>query len=311
MQSPQIRRADLPPRAGRVVVVGSVNCDHIVAQPRLPLPGETMFGRSFATIAGGKGLNQAVAAARMGSDVAVIGPVGEDARGEELIAVLAGEGVDVTRLVVQPGAVTGTAHVSVLESGENSIVVVPGANASAGWSSADEAAVWAASVVMAQLERPLGLVRAAFDSAREHGALTVLTPAPVVPEARALFPLVDVLLLNALEARTLTGVESVRRAAEHLSRTVDLVIVTRGSRSTLVAQRGSIVAETPARRVDVVDTTGAGDCFAGALVARLVAGDSLPQALEWATLAASVSVTRRGASSSVPNWEELATLSGG
>ena len=287
-----------------IVVVGSANMDLVVRQPRLPRPGETIFGSAFDTVPGGKGLNQAVAAARAGGSVAFVGAVGRDAFGAALRDRLAGDGVDVAtvRVVAEP---TGIAQISVVDGGENSIVVVPGANATDDLDAADRAAIATARFVVAQFERPLPLVRAAFVAAREAGATTVLTPAPAL-DAGDLLELADILLPNAGEACELAGVGDPEQAARALSRRAGTVVMTRGRDGALVARDGAIVATIPSRVVAAVDTTAAGDTSTGVLVARLAAGDPLEAAARAGAVAASIAVTRRGASTSMPGWSEIA-----
>lgn len=288
-----------------IVVLGSANMDLVVRQPRLPNPGETMFGSDFSTVPGGKGLNQAVAAARAGGDIGFVGAVGRDAFGDALRRCLRDDGVDTDGLV-EVDAPTGTAHIAVLDGGENAIVVVSGANAAI--TALDEDSkrrIEDAGYLVAQFERPVDLVGEAFVVARGLGITTVLTPAPVQPVDHALLQLVDVLIPNAQEACELAGVADETDAAVALSRTVGLVVMTRGSRGALVAREGAVVTEVPARKVTAVDTTGAGDTFAGVLVAWLSSGAELEAALKAATVAASISVTRPGASTSMPTWGEI------
>ncbi|MBL0885246.1 ribokinase [Myceligenerans indicum] len=292
-------------QGGVLAVLGSVNLDMVIRQPRLPRPGETIFGHRLDRVPGGKGLNQAIAAARAGGQVAFLGRVGDDDVGPRLVELLAGEGVDVARLIAEPGLPTGVAQVSVLDDGENAIVVAAGANDSADWSMHDERLLATATAVIAQLERPAELVRRAFRVARTRGVITVLTPAPVTPEARTLLALVDVLLLNENEAKELAGDLDATAAARELSRGSRLVVMTRGRGSTLVAHDGAVVHEEPTLPTRVVDTTGAGDCFAGTLVARLAAGEPLEVAIRSATTAASLCVSRDGASASMPFWSEV------
>lgn len=296
--------------AGPVVVLGSVNQDLVFRQPRLPVPGETIFGREFEKVPGGKGLNQAIAAARAGAQVAFLGRVGNDDDGVQLSRLIAGEGIDVRRLTSDSQRPTGLAQVAVLDDGDNAIVVIAGANDSNVWHEQDEALVARASVLVTQLERPGDLVHVALETARRSGAVTVLTPAPVSDDAKRLLPLVDILMLNEHEATELTRIPDGGGAARRLSEICELVIMTRGAASTLVAQRGALVHEQPARDIDVVDTTGAGDCFAGTAIARLAVGDSLPSALRVATVAASLSVGRVGASRSMPSWAEVLEADG-
>jgi len=293
----------------RIAVLGSANMDLVVRQPRLPVPGETILGSSYTAVPGGKGLNQAVAAARAGGDVAFVGAIGRDAFGSALRATLVADGVDVTRLV-ETDVETGTAHIAVVDGGENSIVVVAGANgALTELRAEDAAAITAADYLLTQFERPLALVAAALDLARAHGVTTVLTPAPVQAMPPGLLELVDILVPNAIEACQLAGLDDPTAAARALSRG-RLVVMTRGGDGVLVARDGELRHDLPARRVEPVDTTGAGDTFTGVLVARLSLGDDLPSALAAAGVAASISVTRPGATTSMPTWAEITAARG-
>lgn len=288
-----------------IVVLGSANMDLVVRQPRLPKPGETMFGTSFDTVPGGKGLNQAVAAARAGGDVGFLGAIGRDAFGDALRECMRGDGVDTDGLTAVD-APTGTAHISVLDGGENAIVVVSGANGAI--TALDEASrhrIENARYLVAQFERPLDLITEAFVVAHGLGITTVLTPAPVTTVDAHLLELVDILIPNAQEACELAGVEDETDAALTLSRSVGMVVMTRGSRGALVARDGAVVTEVAPRKVEAVDTTAAGDTFAGALIAMLAEGAELEAALKAATVAASIAVTRPGASTSMPTRAEI------
>ena len=288
-----------------VVVLGSANADLVVRQARLPHPGETMFGAEFRTVSGGKGLNQAIAAARSGASVAFLGAVGADAFGDLLRDTLAADGVDVAGLV-RVDVPTGTAHISVLDGGENAITVVPSANAAV--SELDAVArdfIRSAGYLVAQLERPIPLVTEAFRFAREYGATCVLTPAPVLPIDDELLRLADLLVPNASEARELAQATDDHAAALALSRLARTVIVTRGNLGALVARNGAITAKIPAEYARPVDTTAAGDTFVGYLVGRLAEGEELELALRAAAVAAAISVTRPGASTSIPYWPEV------
>lgn len=291
-----------------IVVLGSANMDLVVRLPRLPVPGETMFGSSFTTVPGGKGLNQAVAAARVGGEVAFLGAVGGDAFGVQLRETLTAAGVDISGVALV-GRPSGTAHISVLDGGENAIVVVPDANGvELILDGVQRRAILGARYLVVQFERPLPLVAAAVAFAREHGVVTVVTPAPVLPLPEGFLRNVDILVPNAAEACALAGVDDEAAAARTLSRTVGTVVVTRGSRGALVARGGEVVAEVAPHRVTPVDTTGAGDTFTGVLVARLAAGDAEPDALRAASVAAALATTRSGASSSMPTWPEITPL---
>ncbi|BDI21540.1 ribokinase [Herbiconiux sp. L3-i23] len=293
-------------RRGRITVLGSANMDLVVRQPRLPKPGETMFGSHFSTVPGGKGLNQAVAAARAGGAVTFAGAIGDDAFGTELRIQMEADGIAVSTLRVTD-APTGTAHISVVDGGENSIVVVSGANAAIPeLDDNDRGAIADSDWLLVQFERPQPLVAEALRHARSVGTKTMLTPAPVQPVDEELWSFVDVLVPNEHEACELAGLDDEQDAAVWLSERVGTVVMTRGSRGALVCREGAVVVEVAARKVDAVDTTGAGDTFVGVLAARLAAGDELETALHAATAGAAISVTRAGATSSMPVWSEIA-----
>ncbi|WP_421074962.1 MULTISPECIES: ribokinase [unclassified Microbacterium] len=288
----------------QIVVLGSANMDLVTRQPRLPEPGETMAGSHFSTGAGGKGLNQAVAARRAGAEVAFAGAVGDDGFGRELRAFLEGERI-ATAALRTSAAPTGIAQVSVLDGGENSIVIVAGANGEEELTDGDRALIASAAALVVQLERPLALVERALAAGRQAEALTVLTPAPVDAEAARLLPLVDILVPNESEALALSGASDVETAARRLSEQASTVIVTRGSAGALIARAGEIALAVPARAVEAVDTTGAGDTFVGVLVAWLTRGEPLEAAVEAATAAAAIAVTRPGAAPAMPTREEI------
>jgi ribokinase len=291
-----------------IVVLGSANVDLVVRQRRLPLPGETISGTDFSRVPGGKGLNQAIAAARSGAEVAFLGAIGRDDFGDGLRRTLRDDGID-TRGLVAVDVPTGVAAVSVLDGGENAITVVPGANGAV-TTLDDEArdAIAGARFVVAQFERPIELIAQAFRLARSHGIRTVLTPAPVTTLGGDVLALADILVPNAHEACQLAGTVDEEAAARELSRRGTTVVMTRGSRGVLVATEGSVHAVLPARTVDPVDTTAAGDTLAGYLIGRLAQGDELRAALHSAVIAASIAVTRPGASASIPYWSEVELL---
>lgn len=293
--------------ASSVAVLGSANMDLVVRVASAVRAGETVSGSSFATGPGGKGLNQAVAAARAGADVCFLGAVGADEFGGRLRGFLLAEGIDASGLV--PSAEpTGIAAITVTDDGENAIVVVAGANGDDRLSAADRAAIAGAGYLVVQLERPVTLVLEAMRWARRHGVTTVLTPAPVPDsDIDGLVALSDILLVNEHEATALAGDADAAAAARALSRAAGTVVVTLGAAGALVAQGGALVATVAARRVAAVDTTGAGDTFAGVLVAWLAAGSTLHTSLEAATAAASLTVTRPGAAASMPQRADILT----
>ncbi len=270
-----------------VCVVGSANLDLVATVERLPGPGETVPGGSYAEYPGGKGLNQVVAAARAGATTAFVGAVGHDTAGEMLLGVLHDDAID-TRHVHAVSEPTGRALIFVSAEGENSIVVVAGANDTV---RADQ--VPAARVYLAQLEVPVDAIERAFTAARAAGAITVLNPAPVKPVPESVLALCDILTPNEHEVELLGGVERL------LALGARAVIVTQGSRgATLHTVDGATHVEPFA--VTPVDTTGAGDCFSGSLCARLAAGDDLPTAMRFAAAAAALSTTVPGAVPSMP-----------
>ncbi|SEN52299.1 ribokinase [Cryobacterium luteum] len=297
-----------------IAVLGSANMDLVVRQSRLPLPGETIFGTGFSTVPGGKGLNQAVAAARLGGDVTFLGAVGADAYGTELRALLVGEGIRSAELTTAD-APTGTAHISVVDSGENSIVVVSGANATVTTLSVEQRAVVAdAAFLVMQCELPTRVLVEGIALARAAGVFTVLTPAPVVPLPAGFLASVDLVVPNQGEAAELTGESDPVRAAELLSAEGSWAIVTLGSEGAVVAFDGEALGLAPARPVTAIDTTAAGDTFVGALVAQLAAGylrgtavtsDQMIEAVRYATVASSIAVTRAGATTSMPTKAEV------
>ena len=305
----------------RIAVLGSANIDLVVRQPRLPQPGETMFGTGFSTVPGGKGLNQAVAAARQGGAVDFMGAVGTDAHGIELHGVLERHGIG-ARGLADVDTPTGTAHISVLDSGENSIVVVSGANATVTALDADqEATIEQARFLVMQCELPVSALVAGIRVARANGVFTVLTPAPVVPLPEGFLASVDLVVPNQIEAAELSGEADPVRAAELLSADATWAIVTLGAEGCVLAYDGAALGLAPARPVKAVDTTAAGDTFVGALVARLAAfelpdqrsaagisEDRMIDAVRWATVASSISVTRHGATSSMPDLAEVAAI---
>ncbi|MFE0640262.1 ribokinase [Streptomyces sp. NPDC058877] len=288
-----------------IVVLGSTNMDLVTYVPRAPALGETVTGRSFRTVPGGKGANQAVAAARAGAEVAMIGAVGTDDFGVRLRATLEHCAVDTDLLRTAEGS-SGTAHVVVDDEGGNAIVVVPGANSSVtSLTHGDEALIGTADILLLQLELPLSVVVEGAATARRLGVRTVLTPAPAQPLPPELLSSIDLLVPNEHEAAALTGLTDPHAAAHALLQEVPEVVITLGSAGSLYAVRGAEPLVVPAPRVRAVDTTGAGDTFVGALAVALGEGRPAPRALAWAQTAAALSVQREGASTSMPYRVEI------
>ncbi|MGN6523235.1 MAG: ribokinase [Actinomycetes bacterium] len=294
-----------------IVVVGSANVDLVASVVSLPRPGETVLAQSYAEYPGGKGANQAIAAARLGRRVAFIGRVGEDAAADLVRDALAQEGVDVARLSPTSGAATGRALIAVDAAAENSIVVVPGANAAltAEDVASQEHLLAGAAVVVAQLEVPLETVHRAASLAQGR---FLLNPAPATRLDPELLDLVDVLVVNEGEFGVVTGV-AVPDALQTLGDVLSdvalpcAVVITLGGRGAAVWQHGD-VAIVPAPPVDVVDTTGAGDTFVGALADGLVRGLPLAEAARWAVAAASLSTLALGATSGMPAADRVHEL---
>jgi ribokinase len=294
-----------------IVVIGSANVDLVTRVKQLPVPGETVLATGYAEHPGGKGANQAIAAARLGRAVSFVGVVGDDGHGAWLTEALLAEGVDVANLRRLDGVPTGRALVLVDDAAENSIVVVAGANAELRPDdvSAASSALRGAAVAVAQLEIPLEAVRAAG----EHAAgRFVLNPAPARPLDADLLGRVDVLVVNEGELARVTGVEVggdpdtfAQRVAQAGLRCA--VVVTLGGRGAMVCEDGRVTV-CPAPPVTVVDTTGAGDCFVGALADALARGLGLPDALHWAVAAASLSTQSLGATTAMPTSAEVDAL---
>jgi ribokinase len=296
---------------GRVVVVGSVNIDHTARVTRLPAPGETLLSDSYVVGVGGKGANQAVTAARLQAPTTLIGSVGDDHAARDLIELVAAEGIDVRWLRPTAGVATGVALITVDDSGANTIVVGPQANALLKADQIDDAVgvLAAASVLVAQLEVPLDAVTRAFEVARGAGVTTVLnaSPAPASPRLASLFPLVDVVVVNRSEAGLLTGLDDPETAARRLvSMGPRAAVVTRGGAGA-VCWDGAVLRAVAPFTVDEVDGTGAGDAFCGALAAALAGGRPLVEGLDWAAAAGACAASRAGALSSLPTRAEVAS----
>ncbi|MFD7032433.1 ribokinase [Streptomyces sp. NPDC059917] len=293
-----------------IAVLGSTNMDLVAYVPKAPRLGETVTGREFRTVPGGKGANQAVAAARSGGEVTMIGAVGADPFGVRLRSALSAAGVETAALRTVEGA-SGTAHITVDDEGANSIIVIPGANAGVtGLEAGDEARIAACDSLLLQLELPLSAVLAGARAARAHGVRTVLTPAPAQSLPVELLAAVDLLVPNEHEAAALTGLTDPRLAADALLHDVPEVVITLGAVGALHAARGQAPYTVPAPRVRPVDTTAAGDTFVGALAVALGEGRTMRAALAWASAAAALSVQRAGAQDSMPSRAETDAFAG-
>lgn len=310
----------MAPKAPVVVVVGSSNTDMTVACPKLPRTGETVTGGDFYVAAGGKGANQAVAAARArseGTKVAFVGAVGDDRPGREALAGLKAEGIDCRRTRKVPGVPSGVALILVGPGGENLIAVAPGANARLSREdvSAARSTIRSASVLVVQLEVPLDAVAEALAVAHGAGAVTVLNPAPAPPAALpdSVLAATSILVPNETEFETMTGAppesrEGERAAKALASKVATALVVTEGSRGAVIYERSGGVRRVAAHKVEALDTVAAGDAFVGAMAVALAEGRDVALAVGFANAAAAVSVTRRGAQPSLPGREDILAM---
>ena len=297
-----------------IVVVGSLNMDLVVRMPRIPRPGETLLGGIFSTIPGGKGANQAVAAARLGAHVTMIGCVGDDSFGKEMRSTLLKEGIDTTHVLVRQEAATGVALIQVDEQGQNSIAVASGANFLLTGADVEKAlqTIGDFDALVMPLETPLETIYTGARIATHKGAKVLLNPAPAQVLEKDLLQLVDVLLPNEYEIGLMAGVSIqnnatiIHSANKLMSMGVKNLIATMGSRGALLFDgKTNQKLSIPACQVQAVDTTAAGDCFVGALAIGLCEGKDLLTSAEFASAASAISVTRIGAQPSLPHRDEV------
>ncbi|MGQ3017070.1 ribokinase [Phenylobacterium sp.] len=297
-----------------VCVLGGVNLDHVAQVAELPRPGETVASRSLAQFPGGKGANQAVAAARLGAQVRLLGAVGQDSAGDFMLDFLARSGVDVGGLRHEAAAPTGQAFITVDDAARNMIVVAAGANALYGAEAASAADLGGAGVILTQFEATLAAIETILTRPEAAGALKILNTAPALSDGAPLLALADMLILNETELASFAGLdaepgdpEAAVAAARAMARPGQTVLATLGAAGA-VAVRGDEVLRVAGLRQRAVDTTGAGDCFCGALAAGLDRGLALPAAMAFANAAAALSVTRAGAAASMPTAAEVEAL---
>lgn len=298
--------------SNKIVVVGSTNMDMVVKTTHIPVPGETVLGGTFLMNPGGKGANQAVAAARLGGDVAFIAKIGNDIFGRQSVQLFDEEEINGDGILSDANYPSGIALITVDEAGENSIVVAPGANAQL---RPDDVVNQLKTypektILLLQLEIPLDTVAAAVSCAHKKGILVMVNPAPVNPQISNLFPFIDLLTPNMKEAEMLSGViindvDSAKRAALVLrEKGLQQVIITLGKLGAVTVNNGGI-EHISAPEVKTIDTTAAGDVFNGALAVYLAEGRSLRDAVKFACRAAAIAVTRLGAQSSIPYRNEV------
>lgn len=301
-----------------ILVIGSINADLVVRVPRFPAPGETLQGSDLVTIPGGKGANQAVAAARLGADVAMIGRVGADSFGASLIENLKQNHVDATRVTYDASAATGTAIIAVDSHGQNSIVLSPGANANVKPADVEPTSFSDAKLLLLQLEIPTETVLHAARLAKQNGLRVLLNPAPAKEIPDELITLADFILPNETELSLLAGRTPAPSAGQPVSdvksaETAARSLVTRGAQNVIVtlgANGALIVNKDGARhilpfKVNVVDTTAAGDAFIGGLAIALLDGQSLEDAVQYASACGALAVTKFGAQPSLPTADEV------
>ncbi|MHC8387304.1 ribokinase [Pseudomonas sp. MDT2-39-1] len=296
----------------KVVVIGSLNMDLVTRAPRLPRGGETLIGKSFATVSGGKGANQAVAAARLGAQVSMVGCVGSDAYGEELRGALLAEQIDCQAVSTVEGS-SGVALIVVDDNSQNAIVIVAGANGALTPQVIDQfdSVLQTADVIICQLEVPDATVGHALKRGRELGKIVILNPAPASrPLPADWYTSIDYLIPNESEASALSGlpVDSLETAETAATRLIALgagkVIITLGAQGSMFAN-GAGFEHFPAPKVKAVDTTAAGDTFVGGFAAALASGKTEAEAIRFGQVAAALSVTRAGAQPSIPTLSDV------
>ena len=295
-----------------IVVVGSSNTDMVIKADHLPAPGETILGGTFFTNPGGKGANQAVSAARLGGNVMFIAKTGDDIFGKKSFELFKQEGIDTSYIIADPGNVSGVALITVDKTGENCIVVAPGANAALTPADVQIAKekIEKAAILLIQLEIPIETVQYVVTTAASKKITVVLNPAPFCPLSDDLLRNISIITPNKTEAEMLTGIkinndDDAKQAAQYLyNKGIPTVIITMGSRGALVFHKTEFTFIN-ARPVKAVDTTAAGDIFNGALAVALAEGSNMIEAVNFACNAASVSVTRIGAQSSAPYKNEM------
>lgn len=295
----------------KLTVLGSINADHVISVPYFAKPGETLTGENYRIAYGGKGANQAVAAARLGAKVAFIGCIGSDGIGETMKNTFAQEGIDTSPITTIQQEMTGIAFIQVAQSAENSIVIASGANAYLDEQIVrqNEAQIAQSDSLLLQLETPLPAVTLAAQIAKKHGVQVVLNPAPAQPLPDSLLSQIDIITPNETEAEILTGVQvtdeqsAVKSAEVFHQKGIGCVIITLGAKGVFISRNGEhrIIKGFS---VQAVDTTAAGDTFNGGFVTALLEGQSFEAAIRFAQAAAAISVTRPGAQPSIPTKQE-------
>lgn len=304
----------------RIVVVGSSNTDMVIRCDRMPRPGETVLGGEFMMNHGGKGANQAVAAAKLGGNVTFIAKVGNDVFGSQTIEMLKHHGIDTRHVSVSETYPSGVALINVDTKGENSISVASGANGALSIADIERAeeTIAEADVLIAQLETPIPTITRAAQIAKKHGVTVILNPAPAptAPLPNELLANVDILIPNKTEAEIISGIAITDESSELAAidsmagKGINTIIITLGPKGALICQNKNYI-EIPSLKVKAVDTTAAGDTFCGAFCVALTEGASLEEAVTFGNRAAAISVTRQGAQQSTPTRDEVELFSVG
>ncbi len=296
-----------------LIVFGSINMDLVVRTPRLPTPSETVTGYEFFTAPGGKGANQAVAAARLGIETYMVGRVGDDNFGTELVHHLQSSDVNIEAIRQEPDISSGIAQISIDDQGDNHIIIVPGANGHMDASDAMRLNPYLAEadLLLLQLEIPMIANLAAAQLARKHGVKVILDPAPAQLLPEELYAQIAVITPNQLEASQMTGFQinsiedALHAATELVRRNVGAAIITMAEQGVSYVTKNGEKGHIPAFAVQAADTVGAGDAFNGAVAAALIHGLSLPEAIRHGAAAGAWSVARRGAQASMPTPEQI------
>jgi ribokinase len=300
----------------KIVVIGSINTDMVVRSPQIPAPGQTLMGHSFVTTGGGKGANQAVAAARLGARVSLIAKLGGDAFGEMAIENFKKENINTTHILVDDNAPSGVAFIVIDDKGENSIVVAPGANALLNEKDIldAETAIEQAAIVLFQLEIPMNTVCEGIRLAKKNDRMVMLNPAPAAAVPEEILSLVDIITPNQSEAFALAGIEvnditGAQKACDVLhAKGISTVIITMGEKGAYLSSENDKGLIAGFSVGPVIDTVAAGDTFCGGLAIAISEGKSMRDAIRFANAAAALSVTRRGAQASIPNRKEVEVL---
>lgn len=301
---------------GKIIVIGSLNMDLVTQVKKTPKVGETILGQGFKEIPGGKGANQAVSIGRLGGQVKMIGMVGDDAFGLALTSNLLKNNVDISQVGKSIDNATGLAMIMVNEDGDNSIVVIPGANFDLLKESINDSYVEDYDYVLAQLESPIESIEKAFRIAKEKGLMTILNPAPARELSEGLIRNTDMIIPNETEFELITGVapendQAIEKGVTVLfEKGISDVLITLGKKGGYYLNSKGVRHKVSGYSVNAIDTTAAGDSFIGGLLTRLSIGDDIEQAMEYAMKVGAMTVSRKGAQSSLPTQKEIENFEG-